>query len=177
MIEPAHRFHATLGRNMLGHPGMPTALLLLLACSQDPARDAAAAYVEAMTPILDENVSLYRAQMDIAEGVFQGTLSVPDIVRRYDEQIMPSAGAIRDRAKTVETQAPELARAHALVVEAWTERAQAYVGILEAYRAGDLAAFDAASAANLASKVKEDQYFEQTVAVLAPLELALPSAP
>jgi hypothetical protein len=145
-------------------------LFIALACATDSAGNAAESYAHAMAPLLADDDALARSQVALAEGTTSGRMSALDVADRYDRELVPAAGALRDRAKAIEVDEalPDLAAPHALLVQAWTDRAAAYLAILQAYRVDDLAAFDLAAKKNLDAKAAEEQYFEDVDKVLAP---------
>ena len=152
-------------------PAMSSFVLFtaLTACATDSATKAAEAYAHSMAPLLADDEALARKQVALAEGTTSGQLAAPDVAERYNRELVPEAGALRDRAKAIEPDAalPELQAPHALLVRAWTDRAAAYLEILRAYRAADLTAFDAAAKKNLDAKATEEQYFDDVEKVLA----------
>ena len=152
-------------------PPMSASVLFiaLTACATDSATKAAEAYAHSMAPLLADDDALARKQVALAEGTTSGQLGALDVADRYNRELVPEAGALRDRAKAIEPDAalPELQAPHALLVQAWTDRAAAYLAILQAYRAGDLTAFDAAAKKNLDAKATEEQYFDDVEKVLA----------
>ena len=141
----------------------------LTACATDSASKAAEAYAHSMAPLLADDDALARKQIALAEGTTSGQLAALDVAERYNRELVPEAGALRDRAKAIEPDAalPELQAPHALLVQAWSDRAAAYLAILQAYKADDLAAFDAAAKKNLDAKATEEQYFDDVEKVLA----------
>jgi hypothetical protein len=141
----------------------------LAACTADPATEAAEAYAHSMAPLLADDDALARNQVALAEGTTSGRLSALDVADRYDRELVPTAGALRDRAKAIEVDSalPDLAASHALLVQAWTDRASAYLAILQAYRADNVAALEAAAKKNRDAKADEEQYFEDVEKVLA----------
>jgi electron transfer flavoprotein alpha subunit len=140
----------------------------LAACNQDAATEAAESYAHAMAPLLADDDALARSQVALAAGTTSGRLSAQDIAARYDTELVPAAGALRDRAKAIEVDAalPDLAAPHALLVQSWSDRADAYLAILQAYRADDLSAFDAAAKKDLDAKAGAEQYFEDVDKIL-----------
>ena len=152
-------------------PAMSVFVLLtaLAACATDSASKAAEAYAHSMAPLLADDDELARKQIALAEGTTSGHLAAPDVAERYNRELVPEAGALRDRAKAIEPDAalPELQAPHALLVQAWTDRAAAYLEILRAYRAEDLPAFDAAAKKNRDAEAAEEQYFDDVEKVLA----------
>ncbi len=142
---------------------------VLTACAPDSATKAAEAYANSMAPLLADDDALARKQVALAEGTTSGELGALDVADRYNRELVPEAGALRDRAKAIEPDPalPELQAPHALLVQAWTDRAAAYLAILQAYRADDLTAFDAAAKKNLDAEASEEQYFDDVEKVLA----------
>jgi hypothetical protein len=142
---------------------------VLAACRQDAAKEAAESYAHAMAPLLADDDALARSQVALAEGTTSGRLSADDVAKRYDEELVPTAGGLRDRAKAIDLDEalPALGPPHAILVESWTARADAYLAILQAYRADDLATFDAATKKSLDAKADEERYFEDVGKVLA----------
>ena len=141
----------------------------LAACAPDSATKAAEAYAHSMAPLLADDDELARKQVALAQGTTSGKLTAPDVAERYNRELVPEAGALRDRAKAIEPDAalPDLQAPHALLVQAWSDRAGAYLALLQAYRANDMAAFDAAAKKNLDAKAAEEQYFDDVEKVLA----------
>jgi len=152
-------------------PSMSVSVLFiaLTACATDSATKAADAYAHSMAPLLADDDALARKQIALAEGTTSGKLAAADVAERYNRELVPEAGALRDRAKAIEPDAalPDLQAPHALLIQAWSDRAAAYLAILQAYRAGDVATFDAAAKKNMDAKAAEEQYFDDVEKVLA----------
>ncbi len=162
-------------------PRTALAALALLALSGCPLLDAgdreAASYVEQMQPIFAQNMELTREFVDVATEVKKGEAQPADIARRFEEQLVPQATALRDAVSTIHPDDETLAATHAGLASAWTGRVEVYAELHRAWGAGDLAAFDAATRRNLKLKGAEERYLIDVNRWLAEHDQALDPYP
>lgn len=140
----------------------------LAACGPDPEATAAAAYVAAMAPVVAENAALDRQFLDLAGKLRSGSLAGAGVATQVEANLLPSARAVVEKAKQVQPAIPALRAVHDKGVEAWSARAEAYAGVTAAYKAADLAAFDAALSAEKRARDAEAAWFAELDAALAP---------
>lgn len=140
-------------------------------------RRDASAYVDAMQPVLGQNMELTREFVDVATLVKRGDSKPADIAARFEQTLVPGAARLRDAVDAIEPETPELAATHELLVRTWTARAEVYEQIHDGWTALDPDAFDAAVARDMQLKDDERQYFEQVAQLLAAQGLALDAYP
>lgn len=139
---------------------MPLLIIALLAgCGSDPVEQDVVAYQAAMQPLLARNLQLAQGFLDVASKVKKAELDGAQIAERMAQQVVPAADALQADAKKIEPATPALADAHAMLVQAWSDRATAYHTMSDAWASGDVGAFDAGKKKNLQSKLDEEKYF------------------
>ncbi len=119
-------------------------LALALGCGPDPRQTEAQRYVEAMSGAFAENAAMARRTMELTEQVRGGKLDQASAAKVIEAEILPKSRAIESRARGVTPTTPALQRAHQEILEAWSDRSDAYADLARAWHSGDLATFDAA---------------------------------
>ncbi len=157
----------------------PFALLIafLAGCGSDPVQADVVAYHDAMQPLLGRNLALARSFLDIASRVKKGETDAPRIAERLTTELVPTADTLKSEAERIEPVTPQLGEAHALLVQAWTERAASYHAMADAWAQNDPAAFDSARKKNLQSKLDEERYFQTVNTLSQPYGLVLDQYP
>lgn len=143
----------------------------------DPVEEASTAYVAAMKPLLVDNAALSRTFLDIAGGLKQMRLTGDAVGKRFSTGIVPTARDLAERAEEISPGTPELSAAHAMLVQAWEDRADAFAAAVSAWKVGDLDRLDRATEAAKRTHAEEDRYFKQVDAILKPYGLALEPYP
>lgn len=155
-----------------------TLLIALLAgCGSDPVQQDVATYHGAMEPLLARNLVLAQSFLEIASQVKKGETDAPQIAERMAKELGPTAEALRAEAEKIEPVTPQLGEAHAVLVQAWSDRAVSYRAMGDAWAQNDPAAFDAARKKNLQSKLDEERYFQTVNALSQPYGLVLDQYP
>ncbi|MCB9763230.1 MAG: hypothetical protein H6739_25880 [Alphaproteobacteria bacterium] len=149
----------------------------LVACGGDPLSDDAPWYHSQMAPALAQNMELAQQFLEIAAKVRKEEMDGDAVLDRYERRIIPMADALKAEARAIEPTAPQLQTVHQELVEAWTERAEAYRQMHAAYRAGDADAFRTARQRNVEAKLTEERYFQQANALLSPYGVRLDQFP
>lgn len=162
------------------HSRMLLPALLLLPISvgcTDPVQDDAEAYVEAMQPLLVDNMALTREFVDVATEVKRGGGDPRSVAGRFETSLVPAANTLRDQVLAIAPATEELATTHRTLGEAWTARVDVYVELHRSWGAAELDAFDTAMRRNLEVKAAEERYFTAVNAWLAGHELGLDQFP
>jgi hypothetical protein len=156
---------------------LPLLIAFLVGCGSDPVQEDVTAYHAAMQPLLGRNLVLAQAFLDVASKVKKGEADAPRIAERFATELTPTAEALRVEVSAIDPATPQLGDAHAVVVQAWTDRASAYDAMSQAWARNDLAGFDAARKKNLQAKLDEERYFQSVNALSAPYGLELDQYP
>jgi hypothetical protein len=157
----------------------PLTLLIafLAGCGNDPVQQDVEAYHAAVQPLLGRNLTLAQGFLDIASKVKKGETDGPRIAERLTTELAPAADALQAEISTIEPVTPQLGEAHAVLVQAWTDRAGSYHAMADAWARNDPAAFDAARKRNLQSKLDEERYFQTVNTLSQPYGLVLDQYP
>ena len=149
------------------------AAVLLAGCGEDPLAADIADYHARLSPILTTNQAMSQQFLELTRGLKDETLDADDIAARWRDQIIPQAEELRAEAVAIEPRTAELQDLHSQLTFAWTERAEAYRQMYEAFEGRQPEAFKSAFARNLDAKRTEEQYFNQVNALLQPYDLKL----
>jgi len=147
----------------------PRDLLLLVwtaGCGPDPRQLEAQRYAEAMGRAASDNAALARSTLELAEKLRKQSIDADAAAGALETDMLPRARALASRARGVMPTTAGLQPGHQQIVEAWSERADAYADLARAWRAGDVPAFAAAEKANRAAS---DEAAEGVLAVNAEL--------
>lgn len=155
------------------------ALLLatLLACGSDESANVVASYHQAMTPSVNQNRELTQLYLELTTQLKNEQLDEDGLVRTWEQQILPKADGLKAEVAAIQPDNPQLAEVHAQVVSAWTKRATAYHGMLDAWKSSDAAAFDASFKDFSEAKAIESAYFADANAMLGAYGLRLEQFP
>jgi hypothetical protein len=139
-----------------------------LACGGDPLAQDAAAYNEAMSPVLAENMELAQEFLEVAAQIKRKQVGAEELNVRWEESVLPMADGLYEDARAVQPQTPDLAALHASLVESWGDRAEAYHQMHRAYKRSDSEGFQSAFEKNIESKIAEEEYFRGVNVLLEP---------
>lgn len=130
-------------------PLRPTGLLLaLVACGPSAGQVAATRYLAEVEPAVQRNAALERGHVELAQRLRKGALDAEGLAGELEKTVLPGAREIVATARAIHPEDPALTAAHQQLVDAWTARADAVADISRAWHASDLAALDAAMAAD-----------------------------
>jgi hypothetical protein len=150
---------------------MTTTFLLALwaACAPpSPESRAAAAYLDALQPLLADNGLLYDT-MTSAAGAAEGTPERQQATTEvWANDITPLAEHLRDQAGRV-VPPSGWEEPHHTLTAVWTDRARAYRAIATALAQHDSDAFRDGQRRSDAAKAAEEEWFRSTNLRLAPL--------
>lgn len=152
-------------------------LFFILACAGGPEAEGAQAYVSAMEPTLVENSALAQRFLTEASRIKKGETDGARLAETLAKELAPKAEALAKAVAAVQPDDPKLKDAHARVVKAWSDRAEAYAGLREAWSRGDVPAWDAAMKKNTQAKLDEELYFTEVNVYLAGYQLAVEQYP
>jgi hypothetical protein len=152
-------------------------VLFSLACGAGPEAEDAQAYVDAMRQPLADNAVLAQRFLTDASEVKKQTMDGPKLAEQLARELAPQASTLSKTVAGLSPAEPELHDAHAILVQAWADRAAAYAAMNESWSKGDLAGWDAAMKQNTQSKLREEEYFVQVNAYLSAFDLRLEQYP
>jgi hypothetical protein len=141
-----------------------------------PERDAAASYVDMVSPLVHENGLLADRLLDTAAGAYNGSSNADETRRRFEGDIAPIAEHLYHQAELV-SPPPDWAQRHHDLVAIWGERAAAYRDLAVALDHGDVAGWTSARTRADQAKINEESWFTSTNAALAPHGLILDQYP
>ena len=153
------------------------ALAMVLACGTDPVAGDAATYTAAMQSTLEANRELANEFLQVAALIHKREIDDAGIVQRWNKDIISMAEDLTDQANTVQPATPALQAPHASLVLSWTDRADSYKEMKEAYESNDSDAFEDAWQKNVEAKITEEQYFDDVNRVLGPYGYRLEQFP
>ncbi|GEM_PF-5739349 len=155
------------------------ALLLaaLLACGEDESAAVVTQYYQSMGSAVQQNRDLTQLYLELTTELKDEKLDEERLVRTWEEQILPLADGLKAEVTAIEPQHVELSAVHAQVVNAWTQRAEAYHGMVDAWKASDSEAFDASFKKLTSAKQAESDYFTDANSMLRNYGLRLEQFP
>lgn len=152
-------------------------VFFILACAGGPEAEGAEAYVAAMEPALVENSALAQRFLTEASRIKKKETDGSRLAEALSKELAPQADRLAKAVAAVQPDDPKLKDAHARVVKAWSDRAEAYAGLRDAWTHGDLVAWDAAMKKNTQAKLDEEAYFTDVNVYLAEYQLAVEQYP
>ena len=152
-------------------------LFFSLACGAGPEQEDAEAYVTAMQPALSQNAALAQRFLTDASQVKKHETDGGKLAEELSRDLAPSADALSKTVAGIQPAEMPLRDAHAIIVQAWSDRAAAYGSMRDAWAAGDLAAWDAAMKKNTQSKLDEERYFTEVNRYLGQYQLGVDQFP
>jgi hypothetical protein len=156
---------------------LPSLIAWLAGCTTaDPERNAAATYINTVQPLMLENRLLADQRNRIAAGIYNGTLGDAEIVKAWNEDIIPLSTHLHQQAALVEVP-PEWVDMHATLVVTWQDRSHAYIGMADALALADEARWDEARKLHGLVVKREENWFDSARGRLAPLDLELEQFP
>lgn len=132
--------------------------LLLSGCA-DP-RAEVDAYSAALAPTLQKNTSLGMEFRDTAAKIKRAEVDGKTIAEHFTTSTVPLADEMAKGVAAVHPKDPKLAAAHAILVQAWADRASVYAEAGKAWASGDGAAFDAARRREVEVHNQEQAYLD-----------------
>lgn len=152
---------------------LPATLVAAGCGGGDPLAADVADYHARVTPTLSLNQSMSQQFLELTRGLKEEKLSPDDIAARWEQQIIPQADELKAEVLSIEPQTAELQDLHSQLTFAWTERAEAYHQMHDAFENNEPEAFKKAFDRNLKAKLTEEQYFNQVNVLLQPYDLKL----
>ncbi|HCH61393.1 MAG: hypothetical protein CL927_03865 [Deltaproteobacteria bacterium] len=141
-------------------------------CEPDPIATDLDVWYYGLSAVLVENASLAHQIQDFAADVHKarekGPVSAEKTAKTLKENILPLAQTVAEHAVDVRPQTAEFQAMHDGLTTVWTERAEAYDGILTAWDGADAAALEAGMAKVGDLRIAESIWFQRTNAALAP---------
>jgi hypothetical protein len=153
----------------------PVLVALFLGCAS-PEERAAAEYVAALEPLLDENALVAERLGLAAAAVFRGESHGTAVRVAWQSELVPLAAHLQDQAKLLVVP-PDWTDTHRALVEVWGARADAYRDLANAVNEGDDALWSTANARAHAAKVDEERWFISTNVRLQPYQLTATQFP
>ena len=154
---------------------IPAALMVALAgCGGgDPLAKDVADYHARVTPMLQINQSMAQQFLELTSELKADSISSDQIAKRWESQIVPQAAELKNEALAIEPSTAELQDLHSQLTFSWSERAEAYQQMLDAFQGNQPDKFKKAFDRNLKAKLTEEQYFNQINVLLQPYDLKL----
>jgi len=154
---------------------IPALLLATLAgCGDgDPLAQDVADYHARVTPTLQTNQSMSQQFLELTQELKGNNISSDEIAQRWEQQIVPQADELKNEVFAIEPQTAELQDLHSQLTFSWSERAEAYHQMLDAFKGNQPDKFKKAFDRNLKAKLTEEQYFNQVNVLLQPYDLQL----
>jgi|GEM_PF-6160785 len=112
----------------------------------------------------------------LTNALFTGAES-EDAASALQNEIIPLSTQLATSIVGVATTNPTIAATHAYIVDGWTQRKEAHMEMLQAYRSSDLALFDSATQKAATARENEERYFLEINAFLAPYGLYITQHP
>lgn len=150
---------------------------VLLSCGPSAQKRAAADYVSAMTPLLQDNTKLSRAFLDLAAQVKKQRTLPQEVADQLETDFIPAARSLRDGASAIAPETSPLGGIHMGLVRAWTNRVSAYEGMHKAWASGDLADFEGVAVDHQTVFKAEARYFDSVNTTLGEHGLSLSQYP
>lgn len=152
-------------------------LVALLGCAPtDPRERTAPAYADALAPLLYENGFLAERLSTRAAAIHDEEVGSDGVLAAWRGEIVPLSRHLADQAAITSAPAPWSDR-HAELVDAWSDRADAYQELEIAIEDGDRERWKAARRQADEAKLAEEEWFRQMNRDLAPYKLALDQFP
>ncbi len=133
---------------------------MVVGCGPDAKQQAASAYVDAMTPLLQRNMKLSRTFQQMAAKIKKDKLTTAQIAEKFTQRMVPQAEQLQSDVATIQPRPKSVEEVHLGLVRAWSNRANAYRQMSDAWQAGDLASFNGAARDQATVNKAEERYFE-----------------
>ncbi len=144
----------------------PLGLLLMLALggvsygqAEDPVKKAISAYETTMSPVLLINDKIANTFVTLVLQA-QGSPDVLKAVERIEKEVIPQSRIFLEKVESYKPKQPQVAEAHAFLVEAAKLRLEGYEDIVAGYRNRDYERFNAGKEKVTQSKIEEDKYID-----------------
>jgi hypothetical protein len=147
---------------------------LLAGCGGgDPLEQDIAEYHARISPTLPQNLSMAKEFLDLTTQLKADKIGADEVAARWEQQIIPQADTLKDEVAAIQPDTAELQELHSQLVYSWTERAEAYHQMHEAFKSNNNDKFKKAIDRNLKAKLTEEQYFNQINVLILPYGVQL----
>ena len=157
--------------------GLVLALAVFGCDEPDPLLQPATDYAASMRGLMQENAALEQNFIDLSGQLHQDTLTPEAIATALEDELIPGAMALEEKASAAAPTAPELAVLHSQLEKAWGDRTRSWKAIQIAFEEQDFEALQTAMAQRAESQAAEDRYLINASAALRPYGAALPRYP
>ena len=152
--------------------------LVVLGCDEpDPLQQPAVEYAAVVRELMVESADLEQSFVDLSGELHKGTLAIDDIVAALEDDLIPGAITMEEKAAAATPSAPELAVLHSGLEKAWGDRTRAWKAAQIAFEEEDLEALQAALTERAESRSVEERYLLDADALLRPYGETVPRYP
>ena len=152
--------------------------LAVLGCDEpDPLQQPTIDYAASMRGLMVENAALEQSFVVLSTELHQDKLTPEEIVSALEDELIPSAMALEDKAAAAAPSAPELAILHSRLEKAWGDRTRSWKAIQVAFEGENLDNLQTAMAQRAESREAEERYLLDAAAMLRPYGESLPRYP
>ncbi|MFT5686733.1 MAG: hypothetical protein ACI8RZ_007689 [Myxococcota bacterium] len=158
--------------------GLVLSLLAVLGCDEpDPLVQPAANYAATMRGLMVENAELEQNFVDLSGALHQEGLTPEEITTALEDELIPGAVVLEEKAAAATPSAPELAILHSRLEKAWGDRTRSWRAIQIAFEGGDLDGLQTAMDQRTESREAEMRYLLDADALLRPYGESVPRYP